>query len=86
MPKVATSQQLQKEYRSIFDDVIKSHEPVVILNRNHPEVVIVDLQTYQLLRENNEKYEQEKAMVAVKNYEKEKKSGKLKKLKSLDDL
>ncbi len=86
MPKVATSQQLQKEYRSIFDDVIKTHEPVVILNRNHPEVVIVDVKTYQLLRENNEKYELEKAMEAVKNYENEKKSGKLKKLKSLGDL
>ena len=86
MPKTATARQLQKQYRSIFNDVVEKKEPVVIMNRNNPEVVIVDIKTYEILLDHNEKYEQKLAMEAVGNYKKEKEEGKLQELGSLSDL
>jgi len=50
MPKTATAQQIQKNYRSIFNDVMIKREPVVVLNNNKPEVVIVDLQTFDEMK------------------------------------
>ena len=86
MPHTATTQQIQKNYRSLFDAVKEKKEPLVILNKNNPEVVILDLQTYEVLLKNSEKYEQEMAKKAVEVYEKEKSQKKLKKLNSLADL
>ena len=86
MPKTATTQQLQKQYRSLFNEIVERHEPLVIMNRNKPEVVILDIQTFETMKENNEKYEEAEALKAVAGYQKEKREGKLKKLTSLADL
>lgn len=86
MPKTATTQQIQKQYRTLFNHVIEAQEPLVILNKNKPEVVIIDFKTFEILLENKEKYEQEIAQKALEIYAKEKRTGKLKQLSSLADL
>ncbi|MBN1494184.1 type II toxin-antitoxin system Phd/YefM family antitoxin [Candidatus Peregrinibacteria bacterium] len=86
LPKIASAQQVQKSYRALFDDVIKTKEPLVVLNNNSPEVVIVDIKSYQALINAAEKFEEEKAIEAIKQYADEKQKGKLKKLESLKSL
>ncbi len=86
MPKTATTQQLQKQYRPLFNEIIQKKQPLVILNKNNPEVVIIDIETFEELLEKNRKYEEEESAKAISIYKKEKKEGKLKKLNSLADL
>ena len=82
MPNTTTSQQLQRSYRSLFDRVIAKKEPLVVLNKNKPEVVIIDMQTFESLLKNSEEHELELAKKALKIYDKEEKTKKLKKRKS----
>lgn len=86
MPKTATTQQIQKQYRALFDEVIQKKEPLVIMNKNAPQVVIIDMQTFENLLESKQKYEEAMAMKAIKSYEKDKAAGKLIKANSLKDL
>lgn len=85
-PKTASMQQIQKNYRKLFDEVIESQEPLVVLNNNKAEVVIIDIHQFEEIQAKAEKYELEMAMKAIMIYKKEKKEGKLKTLKSLKDL
>jgi|CXWL01.1.fsa_nt_gi prevent-host-death family protein len=85
-PKTASAHQIQRKYRDIFNEVMRTKEPIVVLNNNIPEVVIVDVHEFDALREKMEAMELELAIHAVEVARKEKKEGKLKKLKSLADL
>lgn len=85
-PKTASMQQIQKNYRKLFDEVIESQEPLVVLNNNKAEVVIIDIHQFEEIQAKAEKYELELAMKAIAIYKKEKKEGKLKNLKSLKSL
>ena len=86
LPKTGTAKELQKNYRSFFDEVIDSKEPLVILNNNKAEVVIIDIETYDKMVCKAEELELKISMLAIENYESEKKNKKLKKLNSLSDL
>lgn len=85
-PKTASSREIQTSYRKLFDDVMETKEPLVVLNKNKPQVVILDIHTYEQLAQNLKDYEMEIAKCAIQNYETEKKQKKLKKLSSLADL
>lgn len=84
--KTASAQQIQRQYRFLFDQVMTEKEPLVVLNKNKPEVVIIDIGTFEYLKSATEQYEEEQAKKAVSVYQKEKKSGGLKKLNSLADI
>lgn len=86
MPKTASSKDIQKNYRALFDEVMDSEEPLFVLNNNKPEVVVISVKTFESLSKSREEYEQNIAQRAIENYELEKKNGKLKKLSSLADL
>lgn len=86
LPKTTSVKEIQKNYRKIFDNVIESGEPIIILNKNNPEVIILDIKSFQILTDISEKYEQEMAKKAILNYQEEKDKNKLKKLNSLKDL
>lgn len=85
-PKTATAHEVQRRYRQIFDEVMQTKEPIVVLNNNKPEVVIIDIHQFEIQQKQLEAYELELAMRAIEEAQKEKKQGKLKKLKSLADL
>lgn len=86
MPKTATAKDVQSNYRRLFDEVMRTEEPIVVLNNNKPEVVILSIKTYEFLAETHETHEQEMAQRAIEIYNKEEKAKKLKKLSSLADL
>jgi len=86
LPKTASTGEVQRNYRVLFDEVMDTEEPLFVLNNNKPEVVIISVKKFELLSQSQEEYEQNMAQEAIKNYRAEKKAGKLKKLSSLSDL
>lgn len=86
LPKTTSSKQIQKNYRSLFDEVMKTKEPLVVFNRDKAEVVVIDIKTYDYLASTAEQYEQSLAKIAIENYQTEKANNKLQKLDSLADL
>lgn len=85
-PKTASMQQIQRQYRTLFDDIIQSNEPLVVLNNNKPEVVIMSMEHYKDLQEKAVKWEIDDTKKVIAEGEKERKAGKLKRLNSLADL
>ncbi|MBF8280687.1 MAG: Antitoxin [Candidatus Magasanikbacteria bacterium] len=41
LPKVASVQEVQRNYRGLFDGVKKSDRPLVLLRNNEPDVIII---------------------------------------------
>ncbi|KKU80486.1 MAG: hypothetical protein UY05_C0006G0020 [Candidatus Peregrinibacteria bacterium GW2011_GWA2_47_7] len=78
--------QIQRNYRKIFDEVVLEKKPLIVLNNNKPEVVIIEINQFEILQKKADQYELEMAKQAIVVAHKEKKAGKLKKLKSLSDL
>jgi len=85
MPKTYSVRDVQREYRAIFDEAKKSG-PVIILNNNKPDIAIVEIGYLEELRKLAVLAEENDALDSVNVYLKEKKEGKLKKLKSINDL
>ena len=81
MPKTYSVRDVQREYRAIFDEAKKSG-PVIILNNNKPDIAIVEIGYLEELRKLAVLAEENDALDSVNVYLKEKKEGKLKKLKS----
>ena len=86
IPKTASARELQTQYRKLLNEVKETREPIVIMSNNTQEAVIVDIETYERLREAARKCELEDTLEAIREYEKDKKEGKLIKLNSLMDL
>lgn len=86
MPKTASSRDIQKNYRALFNEVMDSEEPLLVLNNNKPEVVVISVKTFESLSRFREDYEQNMAQKAIENYKVEKENKKLKRLSSLADL
>jgi PHD/YefM family antitoxin component YafN of YafNO toxin-antitoxin module len=83
-PHTVSVSQMQSNYKIIFDKIKTG--PCFILRNNTPEAVIVKTEEYKMLNTLKEKYEMEEAQKAIRNYKSEKKHGKLKVLKNLQDL
>ena len=86
MPKTASPRDIQKNYRTLFDEVNASEEPLLVMSNNKPDVVVISYSQYEALLRSHEDYEQSMAQAAVENYGSEKKAGQLKTLSSLADL
>ncbi|MFA6436234.1 MAG: type II toxin-antitoxin system Phd/YefM family antitoxin [Candidatus Gracilibacteria bacterium] len=85
-PRIASARDIQTKYRALFDEVMATKEPLVVLNNNKAEVVILDIKTYENLKQTKEDNEHALARHAIENYEGAKRKGKLKILHSLKDL
>lgn len=85
-PRTASVQDIQRKYRTLFDVVITTKKPLIVLNNNKAEVVIVEVHQFEEMQEKAEQYDLEMAKKAIAIYATEKKKGKLKKLKSLANL
>ena len=86
MPKTASPRDIQRNYRTLFDEVRRSEEPLLILNNNQPDVVVISYEQYESLTRSQEEHEQNMARKALENYALEKQTGQLKNLSSLADL
>ena len=86
LPTTVSARDIQRDYRRIFNQAKASKKPVLVLTNNQPDVVIMDVAEAERLYEKAGQVELIEALAAVNAYEKEKKFGELKKLKSLSDL
>lgn len=78
LPEMASVAEIQRNYRKLLDKVKSSRTPLYILRNNFPEAVIVDLRSWNQLMKKIVKEEEKDALAAIKEYEIEKKAGKLK--------
>ena len=83
--QTVSARDLQKGYRKIFDRIKSEGEPVFVMSRNKPDVVIVSLDYLNNLKDQIE-YEMTDTRKAVTTYEKEKRSRKLKTLNKPSQL
>ena len=86
MPKTASPRDIQRNYRTLFDEVKANEEPLFVLSNNKPDVVVISYEQYEALTHSREEREQEMARAAIENYESEKAVGQLKELTSLSEL
>ena len=64
-PKTATTQDIQRRYRSIFDEVMEQKEPVVVMVNNMPQVVIVEFHQFEELQKEEKKRKMKLAMKVI---------------------
>jgi prevent-host-death family protein len=87
LPKTASVQDIQRNYRKLVDEVKATGDPLFVLRNNTPEAVIIDVDSWNSITKRSRAEEEREALEAVRIYKKEKKAGKLKILKgSLTDL
>ena len=80
-PQTASVQEMQRNYRKLLDRVKSSRNPLFILRNNEPEVVIVDVESWNKIAEQLLSKEYKDAQKAIKIFQKERKQKKLKILK-----
>ena len=66
IPKTASARELQTQYRKLLNEVKETHEPIVIMSNNKQEAVIIDIDTYERLREVERKQEKLELMQRAK--------------------
>lgn len=62
MPPIAQVAELQKNYRSLFDNVKKTRRPLFLLKQNKPDVVILEPNFFQEIAQKANLYEKNKAL------------------------
>lgn len=89
IPDMVSVADLQRGYRGLVNSIKKTGKPVVVLSNGNPDVVVMDVATYnsytQNLRELQEMYLLDMAKEGIKEY-KEGKTVTLKKDQKLLDL
>jgi len=85
MPNTATTNEIQRSYRKVFDKAKKSG-PVIVLINNQPDVVILSLKDFDRLYQTRQEWEIKQAQRAIKDYVQAKKTGKLIEADSVADL
>lgn len=85
--RIVSIEDIARNYRAIFDQVLREKKPLIVFKRSKPQVVLVDVDSFQKMQEKIRRQEEEKeALEAIREYKKEKKEGKLKKLTKFSDL
>lgn len=87
MPKTASVRDVQRNYKKLFDYVIKTKEPLYLLSNNQPRVVVLDIKVFEDMADRkNKELTQEEALKIIAEGDKEYKEGKIKTLTALKDL
>ncbi len=86
MPNTVSVSDIQKNYRKIFDKARRTKEPVIVLSNNKPDVVIMDVESLELMNKKLEEFEIEDTLRAVEAGDRELKEGKTKTVASLAEL
>ena len=86
MPNTVSVSDIQKNYRKIFDRARRTKEPIVILSNNKPDVVIMDIESLDLINKRLEEFEIEDTLRAIEQGNKEYKEGKTVTADSILDL
>ncbi len=84
--QLASISDLQRNYPELLRQLKKSQKPLLVLKNNLLEAVMLTPEAYKMLQEKITEYEEKDTLEAIRIYEKEKKAGKLKKMKRVDEL
>ncbi len=85
-PDMASVSDFQRKYSVLLDKIKSSSRPLLILKKNKLEAVLLNPSSYEDLVEKVRKYEELQALKAIDGYLEEKKAGKLKKAKNIEEL
>ncbi len=83
--ETVSARDIQKNYRKIFDKVKNEGEPIFVMSKNKPDVVIVSLDYLNNFKDQLE-WEIEDTKEAIRAYKEEKKLGKLKVMATPSEL
>ncbi len=86
IPNFVSVSDLQRNYPGLLKQLKKSQKPLLILKNNSLEAVMLSPEVYNMLQEKITEYETKDALEAIKGYKEEKREGKLKKMRSVDEL
>lgn len=87
LPATASVQEMQRNYRKLLDKVKLTRRPLFLLRNNFPEAVVIDVQSWEELAARVVAQEETAAQEAIEDFNKTKRSGKLKVLRGpLTDL
>lgn len=86
MPRTVSVSDIQKNYRKVFNTAKRTKEPVIVLSNNKPDVVIIDYDSLETLREMAYEAEIEDTLRVVEEGRKEYKEGRTIKANSLAKL
>lgn len=86
IPKTYATRDLQRQYRSIIDSAKKTREPVVLINNSAPEAVLLDIETYNLLVNDDYAWDEDFVLKQVAAADRSPRAGKSTQLHSWDDL
>ena len=86
LSQLASISDLQRDYNGLIQRIKKFSEPVFLLRRNKPEAVLVSVDVYENLLNEKKKYEETLALLSIKEFETDKKKGKIRAGNSVSDL
>ena len=76
LPRFANTRDIQRNYRTLFDQIKKTKKPLIVLRGDQPDVAIIDIKQFEELS----------AIASAIRSLKQIKGGKAKHLSSLADL
>lgn len=86
IPNFVSVSDLQRNYPGLLKQLKKSQKPLLVLKNNCLEAVMISPEVYKDLQNKIAEYEEKEALETIRGYEKEKKAGKLMKMKSINEL
>ncbi len=76
IPQIATVAQLQRNYRPLVTKVKKSGKPLFVLSNGKPDIVIMDIKTFEIREERLQANEEEYLLSLVEEAKIEKEQNK----------
>lgn len=86
LDQIVSVEEVARNYRAVFDRVKKSKRPLIVLRRNSPDIVLVDIDWLKEIEVRLKKLEEERLLAIVKEGRQDFKTGKAKILKSITSL
>jgi len=86
IPKFVSVSDLQRNYPKLLRQLHSSKKPLLVLKKNDLEAVILLPEMFESLMGKVREYEEQEALSAIRVYEKEKGTGKLRKMKQAKEL
>ena len=86
LPRTFSTRDLQRQYRSIIDSAKQTKDAIVLINNSIPEAVLLDVETYNQLVQDDYAWDEAFVLKQVAQVNKSSRAGKSKQLISWNDL
>lgn len=86
IPQIVSVSELQRNYAALIEKAKRSGQPLLVLRKNKLEIILLNSTLFEEMAQKAKLYEEKQALEAIATYEIDKKKGKLKKMKNLNEL